>query len=330
MIQFLADQIDQMDLALDQLAMKDRNFDRFALMLVDNVVELTLHKHAEDKKHENDLWRNLIPPRHDPKAVSDAMGQYFDPKVKLGKQTGMLTPELGDSLLCLHSFRNRVYHAGLRHEGILHSLGLFHFQNACSVLANYSPATWVGDSRDQIGLRAMKYLGNARHFTSPDSFRLAWERLREVGLSLGDTLVSDLHADMARTVCDSDEAIQFVADDSPEKKSRDQVIIDCKVWSFAFTDEAKAFAAQNNFTASSELAQVLWISKNYPWPTKADPIPSWQNRLKSLEGEKNPHLALKKYCDFMTQTEDIRAKIDESAAGLDALFQQQEDIARGN
>ncbi len=38
MWQFVADQIDQLDLALDQLAMRDRNFDRFAMMLIDNVV----------------------------------------------------------------------------------------------------------------------------------------------------------------------------------------------------------------------------------------------------------------------------------------------------
>jgi hypothetical protein len=48
--QFFSDQVDQLDLALDQLAMRDRNFDRFALMLIDNVVELTLHNHAEDKQ----------------------------------------------------------------------------------------------------------------------------------------------------------------------------------------------------------------------------------------------------------------------------------------
>lgn len=44
MIQFLSDNIDQLDLALDQLVIADRNYDRFAFMLVDNVVELTLHR----------------------------------------------------------------------------------------------------------------------------------------------------------------------------------------------------------------------------------------------------------------------------------------------
>lgn len=44
MTQFFADQIDQLDLAIDQLAVRDRNFDRFALMLIDNVVELVLSR----------------------------------------------------------------------------------------------------------------------------------------------------------------------------------------------------------------------------------------------------------------------------------------------
>ncbi len=69
MIQFLADNIDQLDLALDQLAIGDRNFDRFALMLVDNVVELTLHRHAQDKAGENELWSSIDKPKYPPKDV---------------------------------------------------------------------------------------------------------------------------------------------------------------------------------------------------------------------------------------------------------------------
>jgi len=37
MKQFLADNLDQLDLVLDQLSFEDRNFDRFAFMLIDNV-----------------------------------------------------------------------------------------------------------------------------------------------------------------------------------------------------------------------------------------------------------------------------------------------------
>jgi hypothetical protein len=58
--QVMADHIDQLDLALDQLAVGDRNFDRFALMLVDNVVELTLHQFAQDKANEKRLAKSEI------------------------------------------------------------------------------------------------------------------------------------------------------------------------------------------------------------------------------------------------------------------------------
>ena len=64
MLQFVADQVDQLDLALDQLAVRDRNFDRFAMMLIDNVVELTLHGHAREKASENEMWRHDSNPKN--------------------------------------------------------------------------------------------------------------------------------------------------------------------------------------------------------------------------------------------------------------------------
>jgi len=129
MMQFLADQIDQLDLALDQLATKDRNFDRFALMLIDNVVELTLHQYAKDCSYDNDLWRSSGKSRSKPTEVAAALGPYFDAKVRLARSKKLVSDEVCDSLQYLHSFRNTAYHRGLRHEGILHSLMLFYFKN---------------------------------------------------------------------------------------------------------------------------------------------------------------------------------------------------------
>lgn len=62
MIQALSDHIDQLDLALDQLSLNDRNFDRFAIMLIDNVVELVLHQHAQDKSRDEETWHRLGKP----------------------------------------------------------------------------------------------------------------------------------------------------------------------------------------------------------------------------------------------------------------------------
>ena len=116
MIQFLSDILDQMDLALDQLGFNDRNYDRFALMLVDNVTELVLHKHAQDRAADNDMWAPLGEVKYDKKKVSKALGRNFDSKVKLAKESKLVTNKLAQSILNLHAFRNTAYHKGYRHE----------------------------------------------------------------------------------------------------------------------------------------------------------------------------------------------------------------------
>jgi len=329
MIQFLADNIDQMDLALDQLSLRDRNFDRFALMLIDNVVELTLHKHAQDRGTENDMWARISSPRHDPKAVASALGQHFEAKVKLAKLTGMLTAEVADSVQYLHSFRNTVYHQGVRHERILHSIALFYFQIACSVVASYKPMYWSWGSGDKIPHRALKYIGRTRSADSQTTFAAAWARLGEVAASMGDALVADLHEDMKTTIDSADEQISFLAADAPEPRSRDQVVVYCQAWPFAFSDEGKKYAAQNGCAEAMVGGYVEWMVDHYSWPVKKDPIPSWRKRLASLDAEANKYIALKKYGDFMRQTEELRAQLQEAAAQLDARIQEQIDIARG-
>ena len=327
-VQFFADQVDQMDLALDQLALKDRNFDRFALLLIDNVVELTLHRHAEHESRRRSTLDGTTS-----KAIATAKAQHFEQKVKLAKVTGLVSPELADSITYLHSFRNTAHHAGQRHEGILHSLALFYFTSACEVLSSNKGSGWSATGADVVPHRALKYLGYRSSGVgfSHKAFQAACVRLTEVARSMGDALVSALHDDMMKTVVAADEAIQFVAVDSPQPLTRRAVIIQAQTWAVAWTDEAKSYAASHMPVSpmKSVGGYIDWLASNYPWPAKTDPIPSWRKRLGSIEKEKDHHLALKKYCDFMNQTESLRSAIFESAAGLDAHIQQQIDEARG-
>lgn len=329
MLQFIADQIDQLDLALDQLAVHDRNFDRFAMMLIDNVVELTLHQHARAKSSENDLWGRASKPEHDAKLVSAALGPTFDAKVRLARSTEMIAPEVAESVQYLHSFRNTVYHQGKRHEGILHSLAIFYFKNACAVLQGFKPMWWSTSSRDRVSHRAIKYLGKPSLFKHRESVAQAYVRLQEVADSLGDSLIKDLASEVRRTIAHVDRQIHFLSSDSPEPVTRKQAIIAAQAWPFAFTDEGRQWASEHQCPPLSVAAYVDWLSAHYPWPVRSDPIASWTRRATALEKERNPHAGLKRYCDFMRQTEGLRAQIDEAAAQLDAHIQHLVDVARG-
>ena len=188
---------------------------------------------------------------------------------------------------------------------------------------------WSTGSRDRISHRAIKYLGTPNLFDYEKTMADANARLRQVGDSLGHSLVADLHSDMAKTIERVDELIDFLATDAPQATSRKKAIIAAQAWPFAISEEGKQWAKDNGCTVESVGGYVDWLCSRYPWQVRADPILSWKRRLESLKSERSPDTALKKYCDFMRQTEEFRSKIDESASQLDAHIQQQIDIARG-
>jgi hypothetical protein len=329
MIQFLSDIIDQLDLALDQLSVNDRNFDRFALMLIDNVAELTLHKYVQDRAYDNELWTKLNKPKYDHSEIQKALGQNFDNKIKFAYKTGLVNQTLCESVLYLHTFRNTTYHRGLRHEGILHSLTIFYFINVCKILSAYKPKFWSWSSADKISHRARKYLGNPKWGDQEKNFKFAFNRLEQVASEMDWYLVTDLSNDLNKTIEDIDSAINFLSSDLPDNPSRDEVIIHSQIRGITFSDEAKKFAKENGYNGKSIADYIKWIKSNYKWSIKTDPIPKWKKRLYSLQNEKDLDLALKKYCDFLGQTDSIRNMITESAIELDEYIQHQIDIARG-
>lgn len=329
MIQFLADNIDQLDLALDQLKIADRNYDRFALMLIDNVVELLLHRFAQDRAGENGIWARIGTPKHDPKTIEKALSRNFDAKAKAACKLGLLSNACCETVLNLHGFRNTAYHRGMRHDGILHSLAVFYFKNACSLHKAYKPRWWSWSSNDKLSYRALKYIGFPMVNEPEKVFSDAFSRLDCIADSMQTDLVRDLSSNLSQTIDLMNDAIDFLVNDGPEKKSRNEIVLDCQAWPFAYTKEAKAYAESKGCRENSFNGFVNWLSKNYEWPVKKDPVPSWRSRLDVLCKEKDYHKTLKTYCDFMRQTEVIRSQISESAAQLDSFIQYQIDVARG-
>jgi hypothetical protein len=330
MMQFLANVLEQMDLALDQLAVNDINYKRFTLMLVDNVVELTLHQHASKIAAQNKMWGQVRrKSKHPPKLIEAALGQNFDDKVKLAAHTELITNTVKDTILILHSFRNQVYHRGMTHEAILPGISLFYFQNACDLLQRFRPDYYSWGSKDSIPYRARKYLGSKPLMNLDKIFPEACGRLREVSEGFSIDLPQSLASHIEVTIDEIDHNIQFLADDSPHKMTRDAVIIHSQMWPFAFSKQGKAFAKANSCKAKTMAEYVKWMKENYNWNPRKDPISGWKRRLATMRKEADPHKALSLYKNFMDQTERLRSQITEAAIQLDHYIQFQIDLARG-
>ncbi|MEJ0098498.1 MAG: hypothetical protein WDO12_01620 [Pseudomonadota bacterium] len=321
MAKFLVTIVDQLDFALDHLVLEDINYKRLSLVLVDNVVELVLHRYAEHKGGENRYRGNS--PKNDPKLVAAALGQFFDPKVKLAKSCGFLDEQTTQTITTLHEFRNQLYHRGIVHEAILPALVLFYFRVACDVMIRYEPFGYSWGSSNRVPLRAMKYVGVNPMSNPTKDFPAAWKRLKEVSEAIPLRLVDTLHSHMEEVIEETDRLIDYVVGGAPDGSTRLDVVLDSQAWGIAFTDKGRNFAAKNGCTIGTVGGYVDWLKANYPWTIRTDPIPSWRGRLSSLKSETDDHKALRRYTEFMSQTEELREAIDRTAEALDQHVESQ-------
>jgi hypothetical protein len=330
----LAQILAQLDLALEHILKVDPDNARFGLMLTDNAVELSLHRFAQQESQRHRLygWKEDTYPHR--KALGDAMGQDFGAKVKFARLNDKISDEEADTLRIAHTFRNEVYHVGVEHEHVLPAIAAFHFKVGCEVLERLSPYGFGWSSGLILPERALKYFtGKGGAFAAPakpgDYERACNELSGKAGHD--PAALSEALADhMGHVVEAVDDMLEFVARDAPTPTTRDQAVIDTQAWTIAFSDEGRAFMAEQNAQPKNMLAGVEWIAEHYPLQLRRDPVPAWRARAEKLGREPNPHKALNQYRSFIDQTQQFRGWLEDGAAALDAEIERQIDAARGN
>lgn len=329
MLSQLANTIEQLDLAADHLAPGDANNARFALMLCDNIVELTLHQYAKDKRNELKAfsWRNEEF-EHE-KALEKALSRHFDEKVRFAKLIGKLSDDVSESIRIGHSFRNDVYHVGLQHEAVLAAVAAFYFSLACQLCADYEVRSWAYSPGQPLPERTKKYLKDHRHFANfPKEYQAACLALKSKSghdaKQFGEALADHMDA----VIEQQDEYIDYIGENAPHSQTRDKVVVSCQSWPLAFNEEGRRFAGKNGFPGGNAFALVSWLEKNYPLKFRDDPIPAWRQRAKRLRGESDPHKALKMYRSFTDDTADLRESINESTSAVDQYIDEQIERAR--
>jgi hypothetical protein len=323
MLSFLANIIEQVDLAREHVAKGDSNNARFGLMLTDNAVEITLHQIAKDQQRDQKSFSQRDKVYEHSAALEAALGQHFGSKVKFASAIGVLPEGVSESIGIFHAFRNEVYHIGIQHETILPVVAAFYFKVACDFLAGYSPR-WIGYDPD------MEFPERSRRFFGDQKFHMdGIEKYQAACTELGNALPFS-PADVAAILADhmddvikmQDIAIHMIATAGPCKHSRDEAVAETFAWTVAFTDEGKRYALKGGFKGTGP-DYIKWLAENYPLPLKKDPIPGWKSRAAGIRAESNPHKALKKYRDFMKQTSDVRAALEKSHGQVEQYVEEQ-------
>ena len=329
----LAATIEQLDLALEHLSKGDANNARFALMLLDNLTEITLHNFAQYKRREHESryrYRDKDAPL-DP-ALAAALNRNFDPKVKFAHSAGIVSEDGQHSVTILHLFRNEVYHIGLQYEPILHALAHFYFGLTCDLHLNCVPRGYSYGPKMTIPERAMPYFStDGGHYSRGlEQYKAALALLRAKAAANAPALAPVLADHLDDLIEGYNKNIDLIATGGPHPTSRDDAVVDSQVWPFAFSDEGKRYAQEKNCPPMSVLDHVMWIKANYRWPVSGDPIAGWRRRADGVRHDKDPHKALKKFRDFMDQTEVIRELLSDAAMQVDEYIEMEIQRRRGN
>ena len=311
--------VSQLDLALDHLAQSDEDSARFALMLVDNVVELALHGHA---RYANTLkFFDVDDYKADESLVQNALRIFFQDKIDLAKENGMISTETANSIRDLHGMRNLAYHQGISYAETIRSLTIFYFEIACALLQKRGISL---RREEKIPYRMAKYFNP----NNPDENAI-WGQLMKAADALQSDLLGDLVHGMTHTIQSIDQMIEFCATHSTPKMTRSDVVKNSQIEFFVFSSEGKKslndFCAKQRKAASEKDIENLMrktMRKAGEQMFSADPVPKWMEKLHSLKAKKDRHSAVKIYCDFMEKTASIREKIDIFDFGLKVQLQQ--------
>lgn len=330
MKQVIADYIDQLDLALDQIAYNDRNFDRFSILLIDNVMELFLSQYANDCSHYNSMWSKIGKEKYSSKLLLRALGNHFNDKVKFAIDTNFIDKNVGETLIYLHKFRNSAYHEGKRHEGILHSLTILYFKLTCQIISKYEPIYFSVSSKDNISHRAMKYLGDDNFPFDGKSWLKSFVRLEQVVNRFEENLLIDLLFDLNSIIESVNNDIDFIVNESPKTMTRLDAIIECQSWHYAFEKDLEKFASDKiDLEKINVFDLVEWTKEYYPKIYKYDPINNWEKVLSKLKNTSDYLIALKIYCDFLSENYNLINSIDEAALKLNITISNNIDSIRG-
>ena len=315
---FLAQCVHQLDLALDQISIKDTNYDRFALILIDNAVELALHNYAEYYKYDlNDIYTT---DKEKYNKIINSLGNSFNAKVSLAVYDSLIPIEYQTSLNLLHKFRNEAYHSGMVHDSIIHSLSIFYFKIACNIFNLLHNQDEYIFSIEKLPYRALKYIYINN---SKVNYANVWQKLKEIIEINKSTLVNDLSLNMNFIIENADNNIGYLGKYMPGITSREGAIFCCQNMEVVFH-----LGDFNMFDPVDKLKKSIIKQRKFRFIE--DPIKNWKKQHSTLLMTKDEHKALKLYCDFIDYTEGFCKIIQDRKNELEQILEDEYQDSKGN
>lgn len=328
--------VEQLDRANDELADGSAIAGRLALILIDNVVELLMHRRCEGI-FQREAALDPDPAKsgqYSRAARVRVLGQRFDEKYKFLLREGNLSQQELDFVRICHNIRGEAYHAGLTHDAFIRSLAAEYHTLACLLVARLQNSWRTSGSSDQFGPRIEKHL---RAGPGRLADRYLGTPVEDIAESLNasrsppDIRLQDALADALSTRLDSIESnLQFLVDDTPGGKGNaEDELIEAQRWVDLFSGIPLDVQERTDEYSAYVLNRRQDMDASWEPTLRSLPMMSWRARAEGTRVAKIMS-ALTRYEQLSKDIEYIEGVLDSAASTLSAHIDTQIDSAREN
>ena len=331
-MQYVLTVVEQLDRAIHELSTDHPINNRLALILIDNGTELVLHRRCMDHLFSDRMLRSL-----QPKQRRMAKSQRLPDKLKVLEQLEDITRTERRFIRVAHSYRNALYHAGLKHDDIIRAIAGHYFLLCCDLLARLKPYSVSQSSTDRYTAVAERYLPiRDGPFVAHRGSQALVEDLAEKLRSARPKQIPDLTktlANSARTAIQQiEDALEFSVRENPSNLSSKEVLelaqlelefrnaLECEGVNSYVVDPLY----QDDVSQVTNTVEATWRPRHTLLPSE-----NWASRADAIEGEVDPQIAMDLYQSLRKDMSYVEDAISFVAAELDRWQQLQDDIARG-
>ena len=311
---------------------------RMAFVLLDNAIELLMHRRIKSDLVFNESWIRLdasskayMPKGEyekwrrsrkivEPKRIK-LIDRFFDEKTKfLSEDHSYMSKSMASTLRSLHKYRNEIYHNdSVRKETIKASVILL-FEVACDLFTRLHPGSmsyYSGkpdcDDRNAF-FKRYKTAGHNNGMLKDSGLSIIKKSLKE-GISVDiNELRMLLQQTMYERINNSVESIDFVMRDGLRFKSREKTL--------------KMIQLIQSGTLVGPVDYRKPLKKFIPKFTMKN-LSLWKKRIKKLDNARSKIRLFKDFAKIETEFEELELILMNAAMELDSAIQHQIDMARG-
>ena len=324
MKQTLAHYVDQLHMAIELLRERRPVQARLALVLVDNVVELLVHRMATYASMfgENSIHPYLKPIRELERGQFRALrGQDFDRKVNALTDMGKVDKDFCRFAIVAHRYRNEAYHRGITRDDIVWALTWVYIGLACDFgskghgISGSSSADDYGD----VAAGYFKMVGTTPGCLDVSAPVLALVKANRP-IFLGG-LAQVLSESIVRRLDELEGQIDFVTENHWNKLEPEQVVVVAQYDAhlrrngpnyYQFGDEAKAREAMRAFVAE--------VDQNWEPKHMRSPVPMWRGTARKIASARDDVDALARYQQLDDQMQPFEEAIVDLGSAVDAYM----------